>query len=303
MSIVSSPFTTTVLLPSNSTVQSFVSECLDSVGSRVVFTIYTLLSLLLLPLYVFVLVVGLQRWRRQRAGTAMPTMSHSDFFTLQMMVVEILGVWGSFLYTLGAFTRCEAAVLLGVYLLNVIFPGQSLFHVLTCVERYLAVVHALTYVHTRERIKLGVRNVSTALVWLLCSGWIAVVNLYLPDVPTTCLLPCITFCLLVTLFCSQSVLRSLTRARLGEVSGAHRGVDPSKKRAFNMIVVITAVLLLRVLGLLVCFGFSNLVSVDLKDRCVVMDSGIWLTLPSSLVLPLLFLHRAGKLPRQGQDSG
>lgn len=295
MSIFSSSVTTAVPLlhSSNSTFEYFFHECQESVGSTVMYTIYTLLDLVLFPLYVFILVTGFQRWRHQRSGPAGATMSHSDFFTYQMTIVEIFGVAGSVFYTLGAFIQSDTTILLGLYLFNMIFPGQSLFHVLTCAERYLAVVHAITYVHMRESVKLRVRNIGTVSVWLLCFGWIVLMKFYMPNYPTALVLACITFCLVVTCFFCLSVLRFLNRPRPGD----NLRVDPSKKRAFNMIVAITAVLLLRVLGLFVCFFITKLISLNQKDICVMMDSGIWLTVPSSLVLPLLFLHRAGKLPR------
>lgn len=295
MTLVSStlPTVDTPHLPSNSTLNDFFKECQESVGSVVIYTVYTFLDLVLFPLYVFILVVGFQRWRHQRSGPAGATTSHSDFFTYQMMFVEVFGVLGSVFYTVGSFIKSDTITFLGIYLFNIIFPGQSLFHVLTCAERYLAVVHAITYVHTRERVKLRVRNISTVSVWLLCFGWIGVLKFYLPYFPSTLILPCITFCLVLTCFCCLSVLRFLNRPRPGD----NLRVDPTKKKAFNMILAITAALLLRVLGLFVCLFIAELSLLDQKHICVVMDSGIWLTLPSSLVLPLLFLHRAGKLPR------
>ncbi len=68
-------------------------------------------------------------------------------------------------------------------------------------------------------------------------------------------------------------------------------------------MTILGMLLLRFFGIF-CFGLNSLILIR-KDVHAVLESGIWLTLPSSLVLPLLFLHRAGKLAccRQSTESG
>ncbi|KAK2863367.1 hypothetical protein Q5P01_002900 [Channa striata] len=108
-------------------------------------------------------------------------------------------------------------------------PGQTLFHVLTCVERYMAVVHPITY--------LGLKKKGP-----------------------------------------------------GEVSGDRGRVDQSKQRAFLTIVAITVALFFKV-----CW--SPDLRYDLTHTmCAVGSAAIWLTVPCTLVLPLLFLQRAGKLP-------
>lgn len=70
---------------------------------------------------------GARRWHLAPSG-------HSDFFTFQMAAVEVTGVLGSVVYVVGTHMENEAVVLLGI-LFCVIFPAQSSFHVLTCVDR------------------------------------------------------------------------------------------------------------------------------------------------------------------------
>lgn len=81
-----------------------------------------------------------------------------------MAAVEVTGVLGSMVYVVGTHMENEAMVQLGVFLFCVIFPGRSSFHVLTFVERYLAVVHTVMYVQWSKSIKVRVRNVRLAAV-------------------------------------------------------------------------------------------------------------------------------------------
>lgn len=71
--------------------------------------------------------------------------------------------------------------------------------------------------------------------------------------------------------------------------------DKLKQRAFVTITAIMAVLLLRFGGNLVCMALASSPVLSFSAGCVVRISGIWFCLPSSYVLPLLFLHRAEKV--------
>ena len=184
--------------------------------------------------------------------------------------------------------------MLGVYVFNIILPGQSLFHCLTCVERYLAVVHPITFMRLRETRGVRIRNISIACVWLLSFGWTGVTKMYLPYFPTVPFLFIMGCGLIVILFCCFSVLRVLTHPGPGEVGGNKEQVAQSKRRAFYMIVAILGVLLLRFVGLLVSFSLREVVTLP-EDLCWIEDFGLALTIPSSLVVPLLFLHKKGKL--------
>ncbi|XP_078020848.1 uncharacterized protein LOC144459913 [Epinephelus lanceolatus] len=292
----------TSLRPSN---PSLYIECLSSMGSIAIFIVYTFTNILLLPLYFLILSMGFQQWRRQRSAPAGHSMSHSDVFTYHMVTVEIFGVVGSFLYCLSIFTETVTMLLVGMFVSCVIFPGQTLFHILTCAERYLAVVHPVTYMRLRESGGVRIRNICIMCAWLLIVGWVGVTYLHLPDFPSIPLLCMMGASAIVICFFCLSVLCVLIRPGPGEVGKDKEQVDQSKQRAFHIIRAITGVLLLRTVGLLVSFGLYYLQSLSTVDLCTLMDAGIFLTVPSSLVLPLLFLHKAGKLAccRCNTESG
>ncbi|KAG8006021.1 hypothetical protein GBF38_005130 [Nibea albiflora] len=141
-------------------------NCFNTTVGTFSITTFTVTSvLLLLPLYILVLYLGLQRRRQQRCGA---TTSHSDLFTYHMVFMELISVLGSCLCCCGVHTDHPLVTLVGIYLSVINLTGQMLFHILTCVERYLAVVHPVTYRSLKEARGIRMRNVIIGCVWLLC---------------------------------------------------------------------------------------------------------------------------------------
>ncbi|XP_034060531.1 uncharacterized protein LOC117538739 [Gymnodraco acuticeps] len=288
-------------MSSNSSNASSSSEytCFRCRPSFIFFISYSVANILvLLPLCSSIFYLGVQRYRG-RDSTIRG--SHSDVFTYHMAVMEMVGVLGSII-------NCLGAILANPLLLKIVFyfylfstNGQMPFHILTCVERHLAVVHPITYLRLRNRGGIMIRNVSIAFAWLLFFTWFPVSILSYSMAPYFCVT---TFSMVVVTFCSLSVLRALIRPGPGEGGGDKGRLGQSKKRAFYTIMAIMLALCFRFCGHLLLF--SILVSMDLGFcmPCALFVSQVWLCLPSSLVLPLLFLHRAGKLTcGKKTDSG
>lgn len=259
-------------------------ECFNSSTVNLTFAGFSITNiLLLLPLSILILYLGVQRWRSQRSISS-GTTSHSDFFTYHMVAIEIISVLGSGCYCFGLYTDSRRMVMLGFYACSIILPGHSHFHILTCVERYLAEMKA----------GVRIRNIIIGCVWQLCFGWVGLIILFCPNFPIIPFLCLFAFTLIVVSFCSLSVLCLLIRPGPGDVGGDRVHADQSKQRAFHTVMAIMGVLLFKFGGLLVCTGIS-LGMRSSSDGCVLLMSAFWLCLPSSLVLPLLFLHRTGKL--------
>ncbi|XP_047194907.1 uncharacterized protein LOC118102374 [Hippoglossus stenolepis] len=277
---------------SNSSLHPLNIFCQFANTGNVTFICFTSANiLLLLPLYILVLYTGVQQWRCQRSVQGGRSTSQSDLFTYNMVAMELVGLFGLFFYSYGIYADSSKMLRLGTLAFYFVFPGQSLFHCLVCVEHYLAVVHPITYLRLKET---KIRIISIGCVWLLCSLWIAVRAICCHSVPTVLFLCILGFSIILVLFCNLSVLHVLIRPRPGEVGGGRDGVDQSKQRAFRIIMAIFGALLSRFVGFFMSFTLANMVFLR-RDLCVLLNSGIWLTLPGSLVLPLLFLHRAGKL--------
>lgn len=301
MSIDSSSHPNSTLPPhpqSNSSLLSFYGGCAHHIPSLVLYSVYTFINIfLLLPLYLSVIYTGYQRERRQKTASR-----HSDVLTYHIVVVEIFGVLGSFLFYVGIHVNSQTLSVLGVLVTSVIFPGQNLFHCLTCLERYLAVLHPIVYRRLQETSGVRVRDVSVGCVWLLCCGWVGLTQVYMPMVPVTPLLCLFSLSIVFISFCSLSVLFALRHPGPKDVGGDKERVAQTKWRAFCIMMSITCVLLLRFVGILGTFGLYYLVAIPPVILCTLMDLGLLLTIPSSLILPLLFLHKTGKLTKSGHRN-
>lgn len=232
-------------------------------------------------------------------------MSHSDFFTYNMMAMELIRVVGSWLFCFAIFADVSSVIMVGVYLFSISSPGQTLFHLLTCVERYLAVVHPVTYLGLRQGGGVRIRNISTGCVWLMCLAGVGILEELIKNFSSFTATSFWIIAVVVVSFCSLSVLCVLIRPRPGDRGGDRECVAQSKQRAFNTISAIMGVLLFRLVGDIGCSVTYSHSELSHQQKCAVMMSLPWFSVPSSLVLPLLFLHRAGRLPgcTHSTDSG
>uniref|UniRef100_A0A096MC65 G-protein coupled receptors family 1 profile domain-containing protein n=1 Tax=Poecilia formosa TaxID=48698 RepID=A0A096MC65_POEFO len=241
-----------------------------------------------LPLSVFIL----HQWKKRSCSSSAPT-SHSDCFTFHLASMELVGVLG---YVLTFCTICqvempgllEAGVLLSTYK----WFGEVLFHILMCTERYLAVVHPIVYLKLRNGRWIGIRNVVLGFIWLLCLLGKASLLICTYSVKYWPVFFAIIYSVIIVVsFCNLSVLGALMHPGPGEQDGGRERADQSKQRAFYTILAILGTLVLRFAWGL----FWTVVYLSEGDTdCVTMTIDVWFNLPSSLVLPLLFVHRKGR---------
>eukprot|EP00064_Thunnus_orientalis_P024315 superscaffoldBa00010240_g24601 len=126
----------------------FSYYCFDSRAVLHILTAFGVTkTLLLLPLYILVLYFGHQQWWQQRSFT---TTTHSDIFTYNMAAIGLASVLSHVLYLYGSFTDHPEVTTVGSYASSIVFPGELSFHCLTCVERYLAVIHPIIYLGLRK---------------------------------------------------------------------------------------------------------------------------------------------------------
>ncbi|GLD68070.1 uncharacterized protein AKAME5_001938800 [Lates japonicus] len=269
--------------PSNSSLITFLSSCSDSRVGNFIFIAFTITNtIILLPLSIFVLYLG----HRQCCSAST---SHCDFITYHMVVMEMVCLLGSICYCIGIYTDISRMMMVGSHVFFITSCGQMFYHTLTCAERYLAVVHPITFLHLTKGSGIKISNSMVWGFWLLGCAEMGLVAL-----DTTLVIGIVYVVHLgVVSFCSFSVLKVLKHPRPGEVGGDR---DQSKQRAFYTITAILGTLLLRFGGNLLCVTVYALPQMSHSDRCVALDTGYWFSLPSNLVLPLLFLHKKGELP-------
>lgn len=276
---------------SSTSFYQLIVHCMDSSSTVVLLFFYTATNcILLLPLCLFVCFVAFQRWRQQ---TTSRTNRPTDLITYHQLLAELLSISGWIISILSLYTRLMGMIRVGIYLSS--FGMQMNFHLLACVERYLAVVHPISYLRLKERHWILTRNIIIFWTWMISFG----IN-FLLFMEKSVLISIITICAFVliianVLFCSISALSVLIRSRPGDRSGRREHVGKSKLRAFYSIMSIMAVLLVRLGGYILAISVYALSQLDETTVCGILLSAPWFCLPSVLVLPLLFLHRAGKL--------
>ena len=291
---VNSPSATndSLLHPNLSSINSYLpSGCFYSSPSNFMYFVFFItFILLLLPLCIFVLYLVHPRWRQQRSTSTSVAMSHSDSFSFHMVIVELAGVLGAVLCCCGIYMYHENVFSVGYMLYTFKWFGELYLHILICIERYLAVVHPIIYLSLRRDRGVRIRNIIIGFVWLLSSVGISLMNL--DNVSLVMYFCVIIFCLTVVVFCSLSVLCVLIRPGPGKQGEDRQRIDQTKQKAFYTIVTILVVVIVKCLWNLVWCVY-HVTGKDLE--CVTLATGVWLNLPCSLLLPLLFLHRAGRL--------
>ncbi|KAJ0006165.1 hypothetical protein NQD34_013438 [Periophthalmus magnuspinnatus] len=245
--------------------------------------------MLLVPVFLCVLYLGYRKWKKHPRSSV----SHSDVFTFHMVGEEMLTALGSTLFAYGLFAKVTIAFSFGMSLVNLAGNGQLYFHSLTCAERYLAVVHPVTYLRLKKGGGVTIRNICVGFVWALstCHSLTILHSFWLENMIQLWL---VMLSLALMFFCSVSVLCVLIRPGPGE--GRRTRKNQSKQSSFYTIMAILAALAGRFVNVMVLQSLSLFMTLN---SCFVMASTLWLSFPSSLVLPLLFLHRA--TPRQSKN--
>lgn len=266
------------------------TSCFRTTEDIIVFASFLFTQcLLFMPLSGVVFLLGLKSWFKQWFESRPSTMSHSDAFMYHTAALQIMAFPGAMMMLYGLFQNQPSRLGTGYSLWSFGWYGETFFYLLTCTEHYLAVVHPISYRNLRKERGIRIRNITIGCVWLFNLGKVIPLLFqlysYWFDLFTM-------FFLLVSLcFSFLSILLVLTGSVVGK-EGKKRRLNRSKKRAYYIIIVIQAILLMRcVLGLTFLF-FSKM---KIHFDCSSLLSALWINLPCSLTLPLFFLQRIGKL--------
>lgn len=246
-------------------------------------------AVLILPLSVFVLVLGVHQCRSSKAA------SHFDVFTHHQAVMELVWALGAGLTVLGLYFNLPHVSVCGYIFNSIVFFGESLFHTLTCLERHLAVVHPVTYRGLQNRRGATIRNGCVVLTWLLSWMWACVIVLQDSMMSTIAFLCFLFLPLIIVSVCSCSVLCALIRPGPGDGDRTRtRGqMDQMKLRAFFTVTAILAAIFLWFFAFLISTvaKYGNLFTQ--RFSCVVDYYVVWFSLPSSFILPLLYIQKKG----------
>ncbi|CAI5685980.1 unnamed protein product [Oreochromis niloticus] len=264
--------------------------CIISKPSSYIFRAFYITAIfLILPICILILQHGLQEWRK-KGSTFMEVLSHSDCFTYNIAIMDLFAVLACIFSYCGSVMKYLNMLFWAFFLYSVCWFGLIFFHMLTCLEHYMAAVHPITYLSLRKERWVRIRNISIGCIWLLCfalSGFTMIDDIIV-SIVNFCFL---TLSLIVSSFCSLSVLRVLIYSSPRQDGRNRKGIDQSKKRAFYTIVTILGMLLLTFVWDL---NWSVVYITGGLNGCMLMSWDALFNLPSNIFLPLLFLYRKGK---------
>ncbi len=209
----------------------------------------------------------------------------SEFFNLNLSVCEI-GICLNCLFFIVSFF-ISSITELPLFSLGLVFAGRPLFQCLICVERYLAVVHPVTFLKFKP---LRYRVICCTVAWIITLGSCLCCMLSsISNISYVYAWFSLQFLLLfsIQLFCLVAVLRALKQSGPGE----RKKENPMKRRAFHLILI-TSVSILIVHVLLIITGFYSILIQNIQALWFIFLICYAL---AGFVQPVLYLHRSGKL--------
>ncbi|XP_041841936.1 uncharacterized protein LOC121640291 [Melanotaenia boesemani] len=227
-------------LPLNSSSSLFLLDCHNLPVINSILAAFTVTNILLLPLFTFILFLGFQQWRKQRLTSTTATMSHADVFTYHMVTMEMIGALTCTIYCIGIYIDNPQMMKYSVQLLNTTWCLKLKFHMFSCVDLYLAVVHPVTYLKLKDSNGVRIRKISVGCVWLLSLLFFIFASYCTTFYVLTMNFCLVGFVLIIVSFCCISVLWTLRRPAPGD--GNKQRADQSKRRAFNTMSTIMAAL-------------------------------------------------------------
>ncbi|XP_052393912.1 uracil nucleotide/cysteinyl leukotriene receptor-like [Carassius gibelio] len=215
----------------------------------------------------------------------------SEFFILNLSVCEIGNCLNSLFTVLDNSSWFSSVTLLTYFLVGLAITGRPLFQCLMCVERYLAVVHPVTFLKYKP---LRYRVICCTVVWLFsfCSCLCSIFTLVLLNFHIYACINSIQFLLpfCIQLFCLVAVLRALKQSGPGERGREREEENPIKRKAFYLILITTINMMMTYMPFTVS-GFVYMLTHSFDET---LSIGIICFIVGGFVQPVLYLHRAGK---------
>ncbi|XP_042603703.1 uracil nucleotide/cysteinyl leukotriene receptor-like [Cyprinus carpio] len=215
----------------------------------------------------------------------------SKFFILNLSVCEIGISLYCFVYAISYWSLSVSTIKL--FFVGLTITGRPLFQCLICVERYLAVLHPVTFLKYKP---LRYRVFCCTVAWIICLGSCVFCMYILGEddmhLYTWFFSLQFLFYLSIQLFCLVAVLRALKQSGPGERGGERNEENHMKRRAFHLILI-TTVSMAIIYGPYLIIGFLTIMIKQLIQPLWFI--GLTCYVLAGFVHPLLHLHRAGKV--------
>ncbi|XP_058613440.1 C-C chemokine receptor type 8-like [Onychostoma macrolepis] len=218
----------------------------------------------------------------------------SDFFNLNLSLCETGNCLNSLLSVIDYCTGLSCFRSFILFSLGLFITGRPLFQCLISAERYLAVVHPVTFLKYKP---LRYRVICCTAAWIIILGsCLCYMFASQFKIHTYIYFYSIQFLLFLSiqLFCLVAVLRALKQSGPGERGREIKEENHMKTRAFYLILITTVTMSVIYVPFIIS-GFSFILMrwfiVDLSSF------GLLCFILAGFVQPVLYLHRVGKLSR------
>lgn len=208
--------------------------------------------------------------------------STSDIFILQLAVLDVLFCLIPPLELVNIIFLTTSSTWYVLCFFYGIKDCSPLFLSCICLDRYVAVVHPITFTELKDRQH---RAVLAAVVWLITLAYIAakcvgnIVNF--EKVFTAMILAAFAF----MVFCNIAILWALRQSGPGRDE-----MHPVKKRAFRMVLIILAIIVFNYFPLVALFPFQEYFYPDVF-HCYINYIAFGLMDFSSSIQPMLYLSK------------
>ncbi|KAL6455733.1 hypothetical protein MHYP_G00355840 [Metynnis hypsauchen] len=250
-----------------------------SVSPIFIVSVHTVNFFLGLPLNVYIIILLIPR---------NGVMDYSDVFSWNQAVAEMFFVlFGSF-HSLCSVNLCFFEPL--GFFLGTSLCSRCLFQCCVCLERYLAVVHPVTFLRYKP---LRYRVACSIMAWM-CSLAIGVAcSCTFPYMPYSVFSVLYLLSLTVDVFCCLSILRRLKHPGPRGRESEEVEISAPKRKAFQVVSVNLLLFLIQTIPIAIAFGLHNALCVYdfgmAVTICMVVNSA------TGVLQPVFVLQKAGKL--------
>lgn len=175
------------------------------------------------------------------------------------------------------------------FIIAMCLTSRFLLQWCVCLERYLAVLHPLTFLRFKA---LRYRLALVVAVWTYAFTAGVVTMLSDSDLPLYVFGMLYFVVVSVVLFFTLSLLRGLRRPGPGARERDDGGLSAARKKAFRVVSLNLLIFLIQTIPISVCFGLN--MSQNAFVWAIMLSLNISIIL--SLLQPVLFLYQNGKLP-------
>nr|XP_055035759.1 C-C chemokine receptor type 8-like [Misgurnus anguillicaudatus] len=216
-----------------------------------------------------------------------------EFFILNLSVCETVNCLNCLVSILS--TWFYGLQMVAQFLSGLGITARPLFQCLICVERYLAVVHPVTFLKYKP---LRYKVICCTAAWIiglgscLCRIFISAIQ----DSVGQAWFFSIQFFLFLSiqLFCCVAVLRALKQSGPGERGREREEENHMKRRAFHLILITTVSTVIIYVPIILTGVWLVLIQQAINQE-VWLPSGFCYIL-AGFVQSIIYLYRAGKLP-------